>query len=451
MNKRQVVLVALLALAEASVIEPLLLLLPTPLRFVDSGIALAVTWVLLCGIAFSRRWMAVRDASATVQRVVLGVWLVSMLITSVVVVNLIEHLDPYSLSILFIEFGGVTLIWWRGTALGTTILEPDSARLRLQLGLLFFIMFALLTVFNPPVNLLIFIVPFLVGAAFAMPLSHIERVEQSVLGRPVAMDGRWWRSLILGVGAPLSASIVLAMLVSGDLLASGLRLIVAVLLIPFLAVAFVVGYLISLLIALLFNKGQRNPLEGLQGLNNLLNQITAKPDQITSPVFNISPEARYAIGIIVLAVIIGVLVWFTSRARRAEAIERAKHEDLQDLQDEETGPPPSFIGGLFNSLSLRRWLAAITIRRIYARMSHEAGKRGYARSPAQTPYDYLPALANAFPDAHADLHIITNAYIAAHYGEVPDTDEALGQIRSAWDRVRLIPKQIPIPKETTEV
>jgi hypothetical protein len=440
MKWRRIVIVALFALAEASIIEPLLLLLPTPLRFVDRGIALAVTWVLLCGIAFSRRWLALRDASMTAQRVVVGAWLMVMLVVSVVIVNLIAHLDLLSLGVLFIEFGGVLLVWWRGMALGITPLGPDAARLRLQFGILLFVMFTLATAFNASANLLVFIIPFLVGALFAMPLSHIERVEQSERGRTVEMDGRWWRLLFVGVGTPLAISIILAMLVSGDLLADGIRLLVLVLLIPILAVAFVVGYLLSLILSLLFSKIQ--PVQQpLQALNDFLKQLQPT-DQNAAPVFYISPELRFVIGVIILLGIIGAILWFTSRARREEAIKRVQADNLLDFQ-EDIAPPVTLVGELIKSLSLRRWLAVMTIRRIYARMTHEAGKRGYSRLFAQTPFDYLPALSNAFPNVLAELNLITNAYVAAHYGEVPDTDGALAQIRAAWDRVRAVPRAAP--------
>ena len=447
MNWRRIVIVALFGLAEASIIEPLLLLLPTPLRFVDRGIALAVTWLLVCGIAFSRRWLALRDASSQVQRMVVGVWLVGMLLTSVIIVNLVAHLDPLSLSVLFIEFGGVLLVWWRGMALGVTTLGPDAARQRLQLGLLLFIMFALATAFNESANLLVFIIPFLVGALFAMPLSHIERVEQSERGRVVKMDGRWWRSLLAGVGVPLAISVTLAMLVGGDVLTEGLRLIIFVLLIPILAVAFVAGYVVSLILSLLFHKMQR-PQEMIQSMDDVLGKLK-QPDPNAPPVLYIPPEVRYAIGVIVLLGIIGAIIWFTSRARREEEVQHTHTDNLQDLQDEEIAPPMAFVGEVLKSLSLRRWLAAVTIRRIYARMSHEAAKRGFERLASQTPFDYLPSLSKAFPDAQAELLVITNAYIAAHYGEVPDTDEALAKIRAAWDHVRVIPKAAP-PAQATD-
>jgi hypothetical protein len=435
----------LFALAEASVIEPLLLLVPSPLRLMDPGAALGVTWLLLSAIAFLRRWLGHRDVSAVRQRLILGSWLVGMLIVSRVIVNTYSPLDTRSLSIIFVEFFGVLLVWWRGMALGLTSLGPDAARLRLQIGLLCFIMFAVATVFNPTNNLISFILPFLTGAVFAMPLAHIDHVEQSEDGRPVPLDGKWWRGLGLGVGIPLLACMAVAVLVTGDVIGSGLRLLIAIVLLPVLVVAFVFGYLLTLIASLLFSGIKRNPLELLQNLGAFLQPLQQQAQQNTAAGIEISPELRYAIGLAVLAIIIAIVILQTARARREAAIVRVENDNLLDLSEDEP-PFAPFETSILNTFNLRRWLAAVTIRRIYARLCHEAGKRGQARRVAQTPTDYQPQLVVAFPGADADLHIITTAYIAAHYGEVPDTTEALNVIRDAWERVRAVPREKKSPE-----
>jgi hypothetical protein len=443
MSTRQVVLVLLFALAEASVIEPLILLLPTPLRLVDSGVALAVIWMVLGGIAFTRRFMAQRDAGVRAQRTALGVWLFGLLVAFFVIVTAVQQINPRSLSILLVEFVSVLVLWWRGSALGVTLLGPDSARLRLQIGLIIFVMFALATVFNREVNLLGFLMPFLVGALFAMPLSHIERVEQSPIGRHVPMDAKWWRSLGWGVALPLFAAISIALLLTGDTLADGLRLLVTIALIPILAVAAVFAFLIGIILTLLFQNMKQNPLEALQNLGDFMRGIPDRPEQPTPAVFEIPPDVRFVIGLVVVLGIAALLIYLTGRARREAAVVRDTGVDLLDL-GEADGPPPPSSGGLLSTLSLRRWLAAVTIRRIYARMSHEAGKRGFARVPAQTPFDYLPRLGEAYPAVDADVRLITDAYVAAHYGQVPDTDEALAEIRAAWERVRATPRPVTL-------
>jgi len=83
-----------------------------------------------------------------------------------------------------------------------------------------------------------------------------------------------------------------------------------------------------------------------------------------------------------------------------------------------------------------RFLAAISIRRIYANLVRLATELGYPRSKAQTPYEYLIILEEALPDSEAEVELITEAYVNAHYGQVPDTREELQRIRDSWERVR---------------
>jgi hypothetical protein len=81
--------------------------------------------------------------------------------------------------------------------------------------------------------------------------------------------------------------------------------------------------------------------------------------------------------------------------------------------------------------------AVLSIRSIYASMGRMASKRGFPRGAAITPYEYLPALDLAFPQAApADLAHITDAYVGVHYGEIPSTLHEVQEIRQCWERVR---------------
>ncbi|MCK4315148.1 MAG: DUF4129 domain-containing protein, partial [Anaerolineae bacterium] len=86
--------------------------------------------------------------------------------------------------------------------------------------------------------------------------------------------------------------------------------------------------------------------------------------------------------------------------------------------------------------ALGRFFAARTIRRIYAHVSALAAERGYPRAAYETPYEYLPALKRAFPDNREDVTRVTEAYIAVHYGEMPERPEHLATVRAAWQRIR---------------
>jgi hypothetical protein len=83
-----------------------------------------------------------------------------------------------------------------------------------------------------------------------------------------------------------------------------------------------------------------------------------------------------------------------------------------------------------------RFLAAVSIRRIYVNLVRLATEAGYPRAKAQTPYEYLPILHRALPGSKEEVAVITEAYVNSHYGQVPDTREELQRIRDCWDRVR---------------
>jgi hypothetical protein len=83
-----------------------------------------------------------------------------------------------------------------------------------------------------------------------------------------------------------------------------------------------------------------------------------------------------------------------------------------------------------------RFLAAVSIRRIYGNMVQMATGAGHPREKTHTPYEYLATLHQAFPDSEEEFTIITEAYVNAHYGQVPDSQEELQRIRDCWERAR---------------
>lgn len=431
MNSRQVALLALSGLAEASLILPLILILPTPLRLFDNAAALAVTWAIICLVAGTRRFLGQIEARWNTQRVVMGAWLAALLIAFLAGLQLAGiDIAPIDAA-LIIELTCVLALWWRGLSLGASDLQPEDSRLRLQIGLVLFVLFGVASMFDRSSTLFAFIVPFLAGASLAMPLSHLERVDQSRLGRRVRMDWVWWRSIALGAGAPIVLSLIAVAMVTGDTLTRGIQLLVGILMLPLILLAMLVGTLLSELLRMIF----REPLNlsFLTSLGELFQQINEGQAQAESAGVVIPESLRIALVIAAVALFIVFVAYFTGRAQRAQ---RAQQADTESLQVVEPATPISGLERLRQSLSLRRWLAALSIRRIYARMTHEAGKRGFPRLPAQTPNDYAPALRQAFPGVDDDIDHITAAYIAAHYGEVPDTDEALAAIRAAWERAR---------------
>ena len=433
MPQRTLAILIASALAEAALILPGLLLVPTPLRELNDGLALGVAWLLIGAIALTRRLLGARDADWRSQRLGMGAWLMGMLVLCLVWMwwsaRLGAELDRET---LLLQLVAALLIWWRGLTLGGSDLSPDDARLRLQLGLLLFVLVALFTVFGGSTYLLGFIVPFLFGALFALPLSHLQYVAQSELGRAITMNRQWWRNIFMAAAAPVLLGMLMAGLVSGDAITFGMRLLLGLLLLPIFVLAAIFAEILAWLLRLF---GMR-PLS-LSGLNLNFGQLQPSVQDQTALATStpLPPIFGY---IAVFAIIIGAIVaglLLMDRRRRENAL--AYSEATQSLNPLNSPDPlQDAARALMNTFNLRRWLASMTIRRIYARMSHEAAKRGFARSLHQTPIDYLSQLRQAFPQTAGETRLITDAYIAAHYGQVPDTDAALQEIKQAWERVR---------------
>jgi hypothetical protein len=89
-----------------------------------------------------------------------------------------------------------------------------------------------------------------------------------------------------------------------------------------------------------------------------------------------------------------------------------------------------------------RLYAAVSIRKIYANMTRLAETQGFSRQPAQTPYEYLPALGLAFPDCQAEATVITEAYVRVHYGELPESIRELQRIQECWRQIHSTYKNV---------
>jgi hypothetical protein len=108
---------------------------------------------------------------------------------------------------------------------------------------------------------------------------------------------------------------------------------------------------------------------------------------------------------------------------------------LRDLWDEGRRRLNEGAAALGRSL-LGQFFVALTIRRIYAYLSALAAELGYPRADHQTPYEYQPILTQAFPEYPEAVAHITRAYVAVHYGEVPERPEELELIQAAWRQLR---------------
>jgi hypothetical protein len=84
-----------------------------------------------------------------------------------------------------------------------------------------------------------------------------------------------------------------------------------------------------------------------------------------------------------------------------------------------------------------------SIRTIYRRMTGWAASAGCPRNAAQTPHEYLKALAQWLPEVGQDFALITNHYVLVRYGDYPPSHDTLDQVKMTWEKLRHVKPASP--------
>jgi hypothetical protein len=151
---------------------------------------------------------------------------------------------------------------------------------------------------------------------------------------------------------------------------------------------------------------------------------------------------RYALVILVVAIVLGFILLFLERTRTKPKPEEGEEEDAERLTlggaSLERGVRwLRSMAGLVGRFGLsRQLLAAISVQNIYANICRLARRRGYPRRAAQPPDAYLPFLQQAFAGHEEALARITAAYMQVHYGDQPVSPFELAQLRRDYQQVR---------------
>ncbi len=435
MSRARLALIGLYALGDACALAAPLTLLGPPAARLTLPAAFVVIVLTLAGTAVAR--LAV--AAANVDRVPRIGILVGLF---AVIAFLLAAFSGRTLAALGIGVIVALVLWGRGMALGGEEFQPDGVRMRLWLGLV------LVAVVGMAAAEPILIFLFAAATLLALHIAHLLNVanRRDVDGRAFARP-RWARA-ILTVEAGVLVLLLLEMLVfNTEVVARIAQIAVIALIFPFAVLVALIGSLILLVISPeLIAELLRRIAEFMQarfrafGADNGAADLT---QQVADP---ISPAVSVAlvVGLIIAAIVVVVLIAGAARvaAKRRLARPPGDMPETAPELDAETDVLRSASGRVGARLS--KLFAAATIRLIYARLTAEAARRGERRAPAQTPLEFLPGLGRAFPGADEDARRVTDAYINAHYGEVPDTLDKLRAIQAAWARLRRVePPVIP--------
>ncbi len=470
-NWRREAIVPAQALAEAILVAPWLLgLLPggrTSVPMVAVGACLA----LILGTVYLTRAMDAVRIPALIQR---GLVLIGMVGASALALNLTVFTVPYladwawlrtpSSHILdlarllpeaTIATMGVAWLCWRGLKLAERLPTIVDVATSFQIGI---VALALLVVINVERDLTIFIPAFFFCQLVAVSLTRVEMIprERSARSKSTAFSG-WWVAVLVG---STGVVVFLASLVSAIILGIGpdellmwlwplFSILAAPVVLIFVAFAALLGLVLEAII---------RPLQ--DWLATVASQFfklapgTGNPAEKLGQADTTSRIVQYAQVIVVLLVVLIVLVAVARSIRQRRRLTEGEAELyesvwsgrvlLQKLRRQWQNRLAQLrnLASIVDRFGANGLWATLTLRRVYTQTVKLAASRGYPRPSSRTPYEHLNTLEQAFPGCEPELAQITEAYVGAHYGELPERPEALAEIRAAFERIKMTQKPV---------
>lgn len=342
--------------------------------------------------------------------------------------------------------------WARGIHLARRSVSAEAVGFSFRSGVVIFIWVAVVVALFVNGDASSFIAPYFFFGLVSVALARIEEVSQLPGSRQAPNSSFWVGSMVVATALVVLLSSLVAVFFYGGSLEQILRFLSPLLI--FLEVLFVV--LVMLLFALFELLLSVLPFDWAwlgELMREIMEGISLARPEFPEDAANASVSS--VLGTVQAGVIVGTFValvalvllftWWRVRRGRYGQIGESRESLLsadilaQGLMNmlRSGRDRLSQMAGLVDRFGLgQRLLTAISIQRIYVNLLRLATRAGYPRSSAQTPYEYLEVLHQAWPDLKDDVTIITEAYVNAHYGMVPDTREELARIRASWDRVR---------------
>ena len=347
-------------------------------------------------------------------------------------------------------------LWARAIHLANRSLSTEPVGFSFRSGVLMLVVVAFVVQTFTSLDASGFVMAYFFFALVAVAMARIDEISRLPNSTPVPFSGFWIGSTVGAVALLVALGAALALFLTGGGLEHLLRWLAPVLRVVEAIIVFV-GTLLVLFLEWLFGLfsldltnlgGQLR--DALAQLDLTLEPPVVPPPEGESQAWLILSRALQMLFTVVLPVAaVSLILLLTWRRVRRNGDDDRSEESRESLLS--SGAVADSLQGMLRDglqrlgelagLARRfgpgaRFLAAISIRRIYGNMVRLATEAGYPRSKTQTPYEYLASLRQAFPSSEADATIITEAYVNAHYGQVPDSQEELQRIRDCWERIR---------------
>lgn len=363
--------------------------------------------------------------------------------------NIMQRVSP-----ALVLFCAGLYLWVRGIALAQRDLRVESVGFSFRLGIIAFVWLFLVQILAPGGDARRLVFAFFFLGLIAVGLARIESVSQSLLGIRSPFNASWLGILAgstLAVSVLSVAAVMLFSLHNIAAIFSAVSPVIALLgklLSPlWMSLAWLLELLLNFLIRVF------SGLFGEQSLEpTALTRIAEELQQ-----FQQSQPAQGALRIILQIIkwsvlglaflaALAIVAFSITRLRRALQDENAEQQAVWEsgkTAEDAQGARQDYWQRLRDELQAR--LAQLrgedyslaSIRRIYASLVRLATASGFPRREAETPYEYVSTLHQAFAGCEEQVQFITEAYVRVHYGERSFPAAYVQRIRDAWLAIRV--------------
>lgn len=314
-----------------------------------------------------------------------------------------------------------------------------------QIGLLMLLFFGVAYALTNTIQSILPVYGFIFFGLVAMITSRISTISVLRGGRLPVLSKSWWISMfaaafiVTGVG-------ILAGIFFGGSIGVIIGFLLKIVLAVFGLIVLIVMTPILPLIQLFVNWFQNRaadliPAQAFQMFSQIIAEMQKGVDKGTNKVLEwLAAVSPWVLGVVLLAILLwgltelGWLPWKRLLPGEKETSGITPRLAFRKLL--QARPPTPAL------MSPARLMAAARIRRVYAQLLNLCTRLGKPRSAALTPLEFLPTLHQLFPDFPQELERITHAYNQIRYGLLPESDEEVQQVLSAWEAIRTEGKRL---------
>jgi len=358
----------------------------------------------------------------------------------------------------FIVIITVLIGFWRGLSIAQEHIGPSSVMDHFWIGIVMYVVFIFVNTIVTGETPGDFFYLFLFSSLVAMCAARMTVVGMLRGGTENKFNRFWFLGIILAALFVVGLSSVLGAAIGDQFAWIGvfvLGLFGSVLVFVWILINPIVSFLITILSNLFHNAKGIAGLEGsLQNLNKLIRGFGQKiidmfgNSGIGNLVARLGPTIKTIISIaIIVLVIFGVVAWMAIKLWRDRERRRLGEDQKTDLKRGNLFQMLlEFLRqgwtGAINSLQQmtdlkhrQRIRAAARIRQVYAELMELCVTLGHPRADAETPLEFIFELKLLFPELHPEVAIITEAYNNVRYGQLPETQQEVEDVESAWKKV----------------